>query len=242
MNPSKGFALFICLMVNLYAMSQSKYQGTFEHKESGLKVSIKPETDSYGVQMLYQGTLCKGTAVNLLGFISGTYEYNGQQVGFSFSRILGQYFLTSDGVDIPMTKTSDTPQVLKGSGSTLSAVAAVPPTAIEKQWWRRLTGKRLLYLYTGNGYSEKWHYDLCSDGTYAYADDASYTSGGNFSAITANNATGTWRIVSRGNAVFLVLNSRQNGNREFRLDNRQASNEVALNNKRYFVTSNERCK
>ena len=76
----------------------------------------------------------------------------------------------------------------------------------------------------------------------AYTDDASYTSGGNFSAVTANNATGTWRIISRGNTVFLVLISRQNGNREFTLGNRQASNEVALNNKRYFVTSNGKCK
>lgn len=241
MKSSKGFTLLSCLIFSFSVMSQSKYQGTFEHKESGLKVSITPNADNYDVQMLYQGTLCTGAAVNVLGFISGTYEYNGQQTAFSFSRILGQYFLTSDGMDIPMIKTSDTPQVLKGSGSTLTVTAA-PTTALEKQWWQRFAGKRLLYLYTGNGYSEKWHYDLCSDGTYAYADDASYTSGGNFSAVTANNATGTWRVISRENAVFLLLNSKQNGNREFRLDKRQAANEVALNNKRYFVTTNERCR
>lgn len=239
----KSFYLLMGLLLTIPSMSQSKYAGTFEHKESGLKVSITSKSDNYEVQMLHQGTLYMGTAVDFLGFISGTYGYNGQQVEFSFSRILGQYFLSSDGTDIPMTKVSEAAQKLSGSAVAATTQATTTPTnALEKQWWQRLAGKRLLYLYTGNGFSEKWHYDLCSNGTYAYADDASYTSGGNFSAITANNATGTWKVVNKNNAVFLLLSSKQNGNREFRIGTRQASNEVGLNDKRYFITTNERCR
>lgn len=240
-----SFIFFLLITIQFSAMSQSKFDGTFENKQYELQISVKKENVAYAVQFVFRGKYYKGTATDFLGYITGTYDFDGRAIQFSFSKILGQFYFTSEGTDVPLSKIAETAQQLKGSKpNTISNSTAsnIPTTTLEKQWWQRLKGKRLLYLYTGNGYSEKWHYDLCSDGTYAYADDASYTSGGNFSAITANNATGTWRIVSKGNAVFLLLISNQNGNREFTLSNKQASNEVALNNKRYFLTTNERCR
>ncbi|NJK83233.1 MAG: hypothetical protein HC912_04875 [Saprospiraceae bacterium] len=50
-------------------------------------------------------------------------------------------------------------------------------TSVSKQYKQRITGKRLLYLYTENGSSEKKYYDLCTNGTFYYYSNFSYLSG-----------------------------------------------------------------
>jgi hypothetical protein len=114
-------------------------------------------------------------------------------------------------------------------------------TTLTTQWQQRLNGKRLMFLQTGNGSSDKVTYDLCSQGTFVFASNTSYLSGG-FSAAGADDDRGTWRLVQRGQVAYLVLQSPKSGTRELELQPRSAANEVSLGGKRYFVVASEVCR
>ncbi|NJK83234.1 MAG: hypothetical protein HC912_04880 [Saprospiraceae bacterium] len=53
---------------------------------------------------MVEGQLYQGTASPAFGILMGTYDYHGVPIGFSLSKILGQYLITSDGVDIAFRK------------------------------------------------------------------------------------------------------------------------------------------
>jgi hypothetical protein len=77
-----------------------------------------------------------------------------------------------------------------------------PVSGLAKEWTQLIRGRRLLYLYTGNGMADKWYYDLCSNGTYTYGSDNSYSSQ-DFSAVSVDDASGTWQVQTEGNTLFL---------------------------------------
>lgn len=231
----------ILLVLQVETIAQLKFNGTFENKEYNLMMTVKKMSQNYEVFFLFNGDVYRGTAKDNLGFISGNYEFNSQKIIFSFSKILGQFFFTSEGKDVPMIKISETISTLKPKVKEKTPVVSKAPlNSTEKAWRQRIAGKRLLYLYTGNGYSDKWFFDLCSNGTYVYGDDTSYTSGGNFSAVVANNESGTWAIQTRNGNTILVLISK-NSKREFTINPRSASNEIDMNGKRYFIYTNNSC-
>ncbi len=114
---------------------------------------------------------------------------------------------------------------------------------IAQQWQQKIKGKQLLYLYTGNGLSDKWSYDLCPNGRYVYRSNSSYSSGGyaDFSYAGQDGAAGRWRVTARGNEAYLVLQSDNGEVSEFAISARQAGNEIGLNQKRYFLQASQYC-
>lgn len=236
-------ALFF--LQGLNAQMDKKYVGTYQSPQADLKIAVFKTTEtSFDVQLLAEGQLYKGTASPTFGILMGTYDYHGNPIGFSISKILGQYLITSDGVDIALERTTETPSDLsklaKTSTPQSNNTTSGNETSASKQYKQRITGKRLLYLYTGNGFSEKWHYDLCSNGTFYFYSNSSYLSG-DFSSVTQSDDAGNWQVFTRGNQNILQLTSQKNGIKEFALTNRADASELNLNNNRYFITKNESC-
>ena len=119
---------------------------------------------------------------------------------------------------------------------------AKPKTsAVAEKVRSALSGKQLTYLYTGNGYSERMDIILCSSGeAYRSTDMGGFSpndaDGGSFGALSKK--AGTWQISADSTVLTLTMN---NGSFGYRLTPRQASNEIALNGKRYFVQSQSIC-
>jgi len=106
-----------------------------------------------------------------------------------------------------------------------------------------LSGKHLLYLYTASGYTERKDIYLCaSGGFYQSTDLGGFTpnesNGSSFGSLRA--AHGTWKVSPNG--AKLVLSFRNGGTVEYQISKRQASNEIGLNGKRFFVQSQDKCR
>lgn len=102
------------------------------------------------------------------------------------------------------------------------------------------SGKKLTYFYTGNGYSESRKIWLCSSGAYISRSESSSNSQIGTGA-TASSSQGTWTIKEAGTSVFLILNSNKGEFSQFEISKRQASNEIGLNGKRFFVENHNDC-
>lgn len=119
-----------------------------------------------------------------------------------------------------------------------------PVSAADGQWKQRLTGKELVFLQTENGGSLKISMHLCSNGSFSYSSNDSYTSGGysDFSYAGQDAGSGTWRIASKGGQSVLLLLFSDGRVNEYPLAARQAQNEVSLNGRRYFVQASSSCR
>lgn len=104
-------------------------------------------------------------------------------------------------------------------------------TAASSAWDQALRGKHLVYLYTGNGYSERKDLYLFANGTFSQRVNMSSTSM-NGSGGGGGGTDGTWQVTPAGQ---LVLSFHDGRGASYTLAPRQAGNEVALNGKRYFV-------
>jgi hypothetical protein len=99
---------------------EDHYPGTYTGAEGQVGVAVVKSTDGtyqgylevQGQRYNYQG------AVKMLGMISGSYNYQGNEVAFSVSRLLGIYYLTSEGISIELTKTANTANLKPNQVST----------------------------------------------------------------------------------------------------------------------------
>lgn len=101
----------------------------------------------------------------------------------------------------------------------------------DRLWTSALSGKHLLYLYTGNGYSERKDLYLGNDGRFAQRNDASSASM-NGSGFVAGGGDGSWQIMP-GGQLMLQFNNGNVGT--YSLAPGKAGNEVLLNGRRFFV-------
>ena len=104
-------------------------------------------------------------------------------------------------------------------------------TAGSSAWDNALRGKHLLYLYTGNGYSERKDLFLLANGSFIQRVNMSSNSI-NGSGGGGGRTDGSWRVTPAGQ-LLLSFNDGRSAN--YTLSTRQASNEVGLNGHRYFV-------
>ena len=104
-------------------------------------------------------------------------------------------------------------------------------TAASGAWDQALRGRHLVYLYTGNGYSERFDLILGQNGAFSTRSDASSVSMNGTGAV-AGGGEGTWTVTPAGQLVLNYHNGRQT---VYTLEPRQAGNEVSLNGKRFFV-------
>ena len=116
------------------------------------------------------------------------------------------------------------------------------PSAADDRVRRMLAGKNLVYLFTGNGYSERKDILLCSSGRFYQSTDMGGfetidVDGPSFAATGTNN--GTWSIT--GGGTRLVLRFAGGSVTAYTLIARQASNEIGMNGQRFFVKSQNKC-
>ena len=104
-------------------------------------------------------------------------------------------------------------------------------TASSSAWETALRGKHLLYLYTGNGYSERKDIYLLANGAFVQRVNMS-SSSMNGTGVAAGGTDGSWRVTPAGQ---LLLSFHDGRSASYTLSTRQASNEVGLNGKRFFV-------
>lgn len=129
-----------------------------------------------------------------------------------------------------------------GSASTFSRRAA-PSTATASAttgWGSKLSNRHLLFLYSGNGYFEERHIYLCSTGSFVQTTGSGgYTpgnaDGGSFGA--RGGRRGQWAVTDSA----LTLQFQDGALVQYNITPRQASNEVGLNGKRYFLDGNAGC-
>lgn len=138
----------------------------------------------------------------------------------------------------------------KNASDSLNATASIAksieftkpqmPVASSSTWESVLSGKHLLYLYSGNGYFEEKHFYLCASGVFLQK-----TGEGGFSPGDVDGPSfgarggrrGTWTV----SGDTLVLRFQDGSVGQFTLTRRQASNEVGLNGKRYFIENQSVC-
>jgi hypothetical protein len=105
-----------------------------------------------------------------------------------------------------------------------------------------LSGKHLLYLYTGNGYSERKDIYLCaSGGFYQSTNSGGFTpnnsDGGSFGSLASKH--GTWTI--SGDETKLSLTFQNGRTVEYRITKREGGG-INLNGNRFIVQSQDKCR
>lgn len=105
------------------------------------------------------------------------------------------------------------------------------------QWRQRLSGIQLLYMHTEGGISDRWSYDLCSDGSFYYQSNTSGMSGGTSVLTYAGQSknSGSWKIQTEGNQAMLYFYFSDGGSSSHRLSAPPNTTQTAhLNDRRYF--------
>ena len=413
MKTHKILALFTAMALFQTLSGQSSnedhYVGTFSNSQSGLVLSMDKANDGtyQGFFQLQEQKYTFSNGTKLLGMINAEYQYNGQNFAFSLSRLMGEYYVTSEGVSIPVVKTANQPvtatkstadtgntpktstatspttsngagakatttapaatgtriadptsgysfqtlaawksqeqgggfvlnkvgtevsmsvspheykslaemraQVLdandpasntylkaqtqaygsnglfirfdgtaqgkavviemisllspNGGGVTVAATGvkdqygaeftsliksvansvqfSKPQTSsLAEQWKQKIKGKRLDYYYTGNGMADHYIIHLCSEGTFVYKNDNSYSSNNaytDFSYASAGADAGKWQVVAKGTQPTLILRFNDGRVWEYPLSPGKAGNEILLNGRRYFVQAGTMC-
>ena len=134
-------------------------------------------------------------------------------------------------------------EAIKSVANSVQFIKTVDSPMVQ-QWKQRLIGKQLTYLYSNNGLADKVTIDLCSNGSFQYNSDGSYTSGGfaQFSYAGNDSKSGSWKIIATNTFPLLVLFFSGGAVSEYPIAARQASNEINLNGKRYFIRASSACK
>ena len=106
-----------------------------------------------------------------------------------------------------------------------------------------LAGQRLLYLFTGSGYSERKDIVLCSNGVFYQSTDMGGFTPGNVdgpSFAATGGKRGRWSVSANGSKLVMEFDTA--GTVEYALSARQASNEIGMNGQRWFVQAQTVCR
>ena len=217
---------FILVMPHNYTSIQQIYQETIGGiQDEGIQLIPSTDLTPYGKN---------GLLGNFNGFIEG------QAVTANAVSLVSDY---GGGLSILIAVRSDLYQATYLSivqSIANSVVFSKPKTsAITQQWKTRLTGKKLQYLKTANGFSDKIVIDLCQSGQFGYNNNSSGMSGGTTTLTYAgqNQGQGTWKIVARGQQSLLILRFNNGEIYEYALTNRDSNGQINLDGRRYFMTT-----
>ncbi len=146
----------MCLMIILTTTGSAQqpvaWTGEYSNDETGITLRIDPPQDGvYGGQVIFQGQAFPIRAMEQYGMLNGEYEYGGYWVAFTIAALEGTYYLTSEGVVLPLVR--------KAAAQT--GVVAEPVTASpvqEKTGDRKpvtpATGRRLSDPYGGFSFQQ----------------------------------------------------------------------------------------
>ncbi|ARK10326.1 hypothetical protein [Fibrivirga algicola] len=238
------------------AQNQSlMYPATVTFRVEGTQLTGSVIMESQGVKDLYvlqgmtQGGQAAGTATYPKDGAVFQFEaqLNGAQLAFAVGLnntpiMTGTLFRLGAGgrAAAPQARTNVPSQQRAATAPSAKRLTS----GIAAQLDGLLRGRRLLFMKTGNGLAQKWFYDLCSNGTYIYSDDTSYSSyggGGDFSAYTRDGGSGTWRVGLEGNVVYLELRPHNGQPSVYGLSPGEQG-EIHLQGRRYFLTTNQSCR
>ncbi|AXE17541.1 hypothetical protein DR864_07245 [Runella rosea] len=153
-----------------FAQNPDPYVGTFKAEQADILLNITQRNNRYEGVFVAEGKRYNCVANRVVAGVSGTYSDNGQDIEFSLGKLLGEYFITTQGVTIPMKRTSVTPSFSNAPSTSPSTAAAQPaqpqvttPTAA------RASGK----MYTSaSGYSFNspagWNLQGQENGGYSF--------------------------------------------------------------------------
>ena len=226
-NTKAGFVL---VMPHQYASVNEMYQESAQGiNEEGIQLRPSSGAKKYGR---------KGLIVNYQGAIQGQ-MVKANAIGLMSPHGGGLTMLIAVRNDLYTNEYLTTLQSIANSVS-FSKPKASP---VAGQWKNRINGKRLLYMKTANGFSDKVTIDLCSSGNFGYNSNSSGMSGGS-SVLTyagQDGGQGTWKIISRGNMPILVLNYNTGELAEYQLANGASNGQIQLDGRRYFVQNESGC-
>ncbi len=101
-------------------------------------------------------------------------------------------------------------------------------------WEKRISGKKLIYLYYNSVFSDNTVINLYSnktfEGSIESVSDSQLGSGS-----TRNSSNRTWKIDKLSNDTWLDLTHKDGSSEFFLLEQRKAGNEINMNGKRFFV-------
>lgn len=216
---------FIIVIPHNYTSVQQIYQETIGGiQDEGIQLTPSKDLTLYGNNGLIgdfngfiQGQAVKANAISLVS------EHGG-----------GLSILIAVRNDLYQTEYLTIVQSIANS-VTFSKPKTSP---IAQQWTTRLRGKKLQYLKTANGFSDKIIIDLCRSGQFGYNNNSSGMSGGTTTLTYAgqNQGQGTWKIITRGQQPLLILRFNNGEVYEYNLTNRDSNGQINLNGRRYFVT------
>ena len=130
--------------------------------------------------------------------------------------------------------------LFSNSPQPATVLPSTPTSSSASGWQSALSGKHLLYMYSGNGYFEEKHIYLCQSGTFIQTTGSGgYTPGDSDGGSFAGKGgrRGQWSV----DAATLVLQFQDGSVGNYKIVQRPARNEIALNGNRYFVQANAGC-
>ena len=221
---------FILVMPNQYtSLSQMQQESVQGIQEAGIQLMPTGGIEKYGDN-------------GLLATYSGTIE--GQKVT---AHAIGLVAPHGNGLTILIAVRKDLYQqeylsILQSIANTVT-FSKPKDSPIAGQWKNRINGKRLLYLKTANGFSDKVIIDLCSSGNFGYSSNSSGMSGGT-SVLTyagQDGGQGIWKIINRGQTPVLILTYNSGEFAEYNLMNGTSNGQIQLNGQRYFIQEESSC-
>ena len=221
---------FILVMPNQYtSLSQMHQESVQGIQETGIQLMPTGEIQKYGNNGLlanYSGTIeSQMVTAHAIGLISP--HGNGLTILIAVRKDLYESTYLPILQSIANTVTFSKPKV----------------SPVAEQWRNRIKGKRLLYMKTANGFSDKITIDLCSNGQFGYGSNSSGMSTGASTLTYAGQdaGQGTWTITNRGQTAMLILTYHDGEVGEYELSNRETNGQINLNGRRYFIQNGERC-
>lgn len=114
-----------------FSQNPDPYVGTFKAEQADIVLNITQRNNRYEGIFTAEGKQYNCVATRVVAGVSGTYSDNGQSIEFSLGKLLGEYFITTQGVNIPMKRTSVTPSFSGASAATPSngATSSAPVQA-----------------------------------------------------------------------------------------------------------------
>ncbi|MEI7581494.1 hypothetical protein [Runella sp.] len=115
-----------------FSQTPDPYVGTFKAEQADIVLNITQRNNRYEGIFTAEGKQYNCIATRVVAGVSGTYTDNGQAIEFSLGKLLGEYFITTQGVNISMKRTSITPSFSNSAitnpptNSTQSAQTTVP--------------------------------------------------------------------------------------------------------------------
>lgn len=135
------FLFLLSLSMSGMAQTETDFVGIFTSNETGIVLTIDKKNSRFEGVFTAQNQRFSCEATFLKGGLSGIYNDTGRKIGFTLTKLSGEYYLTTEGIKIPMKRTSGASNAVAPSKQSSSVTSS--GTA------QRSTGQRLNDAFIG---------------------------------------------------------------------------------------------